>query len=430
MKIRGTTITTPIARHAVTDDSTVSLKPWSSKNTVDKLCPSFHEIGDIVVCSPLEGSPIEVVSHIKPKQDGSGDPSLTNIRPITGYGGIKLSQTSKNLLKSSAKTSTSNGVTFTVNEDKSITINTESGGATGTATLVHLGAFPGATAGELATELGVIPGELYTVSMGVVPQGVSMVFYIYNAEGSVVLAKEYSASTLAGQWDFTAPDDSNRLYGYIKVNQGTVLTTPVTVYPMLVKGTEVPKYEPYYFKSVSIDLGQTVYGGAFNWRTGELTIDRETIVFDGIYNKFDDIGTANGLTYCVKVINPANSQLPMCSHLKPQMSIAYGNIYIAAANWDQCLSFIQPFANKQEANAWLEQQYANGTPFTVCCDLKEPITINLLPREIYPLPGTNCISSNTGNTDISGKSDPLAAIQDLYNKLETLTATMTALTGV
>lgn len=58
MKIRGNTTTTPIARHAVTDDTAVSKKPWSSKNTVDKLCPAFTESGYVVTCEPVEGYPL------------------------------------------------------------------------------------------------------------------------------------------------------------------------------------------------------------------------------------------------------------------------------------------------------------------------------------------------------------------------------------
>lgn len=63
MKIRGATITTPIARSAVADDKSVSNKPWSSKNTVDMLCPSFTESGSIVTCEPVEGYPLEVTAE-------------------------------------------------------------------------------------------------------------------------------------------------------------------------------------------------------------------------------------------------------------------------------------------------------------------------------------------------------------------------------
>ena len=68
--IRGTTLTTPISRSAVPDDTAISKKPWSSKNTVDKLCPAFTESGATVACEPVEGYPLEVVSHINGSASG------------------------------------------------------------------------------------------------------------------------------------------------------------------------------------------------------------------------------------------------------------------------------------------------------------------------------------------------------------------------
>ena len=71
MKIRGTTITTPMARSVVTDDATVSSRPWSSKNIIDKLCPSFTESGAMVTCEPVEGYPLNVTC------DGSDVATIT-----------------------------------------------------------------------------------------------------------------------------------------------------------------------------------------------------------------------------------------------------------------------------------------------------------------------------------------------------------------
>lgn len=47
---------------------------WSSKNTVDELCPSFTESGAAVVCEPLEGYPLTVISYIG--QDGASKITL------------------------------------------------------------------------------------------------------------------------------------------------------------------------------------------------------------------------------------------------------------------------------------------------------------------------------------------------------------------
>ena len=44
------------------DDSTVGVAAWSSKNIVDKLCPSFKEKDTLVQCEPVEGYPLEVTA--------------------------------------------------------------------------------------------------------------------------------------------------------------------------------------------------------------------------------------------------------------------------------------------------------------------------------------------------------------------------------
>lgn len=64
MTIRGTTITTPMKREAVVDDTTISKKPWSSQNMVEKFCPPIAESGYIVACDPIEGYPLTVTAEL------------------------------------------------------------------------------------------------------------------------------------------------------------------------------------------------------------------------------------------------------------------------------------------------------------------------------------------------------------------------------
>ena len=65
---------------ALIDNSVVGDSAWSSKNTVDKLCPSFTESGGVAVCEPLEGYPLEVISEIAEKDDGSAWNAITLTR--------------------------------------------------------------------------------------------------------------------------------------------------------------------------------------------------------------------------------------------------------------------------------------------------------------------------------------------------------------
>lgn len=73
------------ASHATIDDAVVGGDAWSGKNIVDKLCPAFTESGYVAVCEPVEGYPLEVVSTINSKTDG------------TGWGSISMTLCGKNL---------------------------------------------------------------------------------------------------------------------------------------------------------------------------------------------------------------------------------------------------------------------------------------------------------------------------------------------
>ena len=57
---------------------------------VEEFCPPFTESGSVVVCDPVADYPLEVISHIEPHQEGSGEPSPDNVRPISGHNEITI----------------------------------------------------------------------------------------------------------------------------------------------------------------------------------------------------------------------------------------------------------------------------------------------------------------------------------------------------
>lgn len=77
---------------ATPDDSTVDGKPWTSRKIVDTLCPPFDVSGSAVTCHPVASYPLGVVSRIDAVQQGSGDPSPENVRPINGWDAVNLNQ--------------------------------------------------------------------------------------------------------------------------------------------------------------------------------------------------------------------------------------------------------------------------------------------------------------------------------------------------
>lgn len=83
-------------QRAYPDDSTIGEKPWSSKNIVDMLCPPLEESGNPVVCYPVAGYPLGVKASWEPVQEGSGDPSPENIRPINGRDSVTITRQEDN----------------------------------------------------------------------------------------------------------------------------------------------------------------------------------------------------------------------------------------------------------------------------------------------------------------------------------------------
>lgn len=80
------------------DDTTVGLDAWSSKHIVDVLCPPIQATGNPVVCHPVAGYPLNVTVDFAPIQEGEGDPSPENIRPIKARESVDVTRCGANLL--------------------------------------------------------------------------------------------------------------------------------------------------------------------------------------------------------------------------------------------------------------------------------------------------------------------------------------------
>ena len=73
------------------DDENVSDKTvMSSKKTIERLtCEKLFE-GPQVVIYPIEGNALDIIAEISPAQNGSGTPSISNIRDISGWDNITI----------------------------------------------------------------------------------------------------------------------------------------------------------------------------------------------------------------------------------------------------------------------------------------------------------------------------------------------------
>lgn len=73
------------------DDTAIDGDTWSSKHIADMLCPKVEKSGTLVqMDGMLGGYPLGVTVSWTPTQEGSGDPSPENVRPIKGRDSVRV----------------------------------------------------------------------------------------------------------------------------------------------------------------------------------------------------------------------------------------------------------------------------------------------------------------------------------------------------
>ena len=115
-----------LARKAVIDDTAVGTDAWSSKHIVDMLCPPLEETGNPIVLYPVANYPLGCQVSWEPTQEGSGEPSPANVRPIKGRDSVTVERCGENLLDVARifpDKRTYDAVTFTNNMDGTITVD-------------------------------------------------------------------------------------------------------------------------------------------------------------------------------------------------------------------------------------------------------------------------------------------------------------------
>ena len=202
---------------------------------------------------------------------------------------------SKNLLPNNSITQTKNGVTYTVNQDNSITLN-------GTST----GAFIVEIASGLTLEAGT-----YTLSLKGKIQGCG----IYAYTGSGVLKTYVSSNNTPDNWKTNFTLDSDTTFTQIRIDvQNNKTFNNVTIYPMIEKGSQATNYVPYfndypisiksYLSILADNIGLTLKDTNFiNYDkelTSELYLDSEGNSLNYTYRDvLDEIAGATASTICI-----------------------------------------------------------------------------------------------------------------------------------
>ena len=303
--------------------------------------------------------------NIVPIQSGSGDPSPTNIRPISGKTSITLTRAGKNLVKPLSKTES--GLTLTPQSDGGVLINGTYTGTTGWFVI--------------SSYVSLKAGQTYALSAS-------------GTENTIGLNGYGSANPVTPNADFTS---NLRL----RIENGQTFDN-VMVYPQVEVGATPTEFEIGTSETTNISLSSagTVYGGTLDVVSGELTVDKVATV--GLSSYTQASGTSEGgLSYYNYA--PSNYKLTESGGVPTNISshLAMKNGNTAWASATPCAT-----ANATRLRLYIEagteSSYAD---MVVVYTLATPLTYQLAATEIKSLPAINNIWSNAGDVDVEYRAD-------------------------
>lgn len=368
------------------DDTTVGLDAWSSKHIVDMLCPPLEETGNPVQCYPVTCYPLGVTASWEPVQEGSGEPSPENIRPISGRDSVKVERCGENLLPHIF-----DRIPDTVTKDGLTIVKTPKG-------TIHVS---GKKTETNWTDLfRIVLAESERVEM---PAGT------YSWGSGVILTTDKGNLHVS---PFTTDTPRIITGAYAAVN--TAGTYNKDYIPALVAGSEKPtKVEPYTGQTATLTLPRTIYGGEVDAVTGDGQETWQAKSFNGTENwaLYDD-GSSAKFFYTADYTVDSEPLDTICSHFR-KAAFTRGTIIRV---------YTSVFTDLDAYKDYLTAQYAAGTPVQIAYKLATPTPFTATGAQPIPaLPGVNTVLTDADSATVTGRADPIKRITDLEDAVASMT---------
>ena len=304
----------------------------------------------------------KVISTIVPVQAGSGTPSPTNKRAISGFTECVVFNTGKNLYN---KTTATDGYRIDGNGEPYV-----------------------AGSYSISDWIIVEPSTQYVRNIPIVTvEPVAL----YDANKNFI-------SRIATGYTFTTTPETK----YIRT--ATLITNKDTC--QIEKGSTATTYEPYNATTATISFGSagTVYGAGVELISGLLVVNRAYKELDGTeaWTRYSTSDTNTVLSVASPITNVASYNQQISSHFtfnSQAYAIASGREYTFAVETGSRSIFMQVPTSVASTGAafqtWLADQKANGTPVAISVEV-EPQEFQLTPAQLRSLVGANRLTSSTG----------------------------------
>lgn len=381
------------------DDTTVGTDAWSSKHIVDVLCPPLEETGNPVQCYPVENYPLGVKASWEPTQEGSGEPSPDNIRPIKGRDAVKVERCGENLIDSARVVEVSAPYGLTVQY------------VSGKITISGIYSNPSATAS-------------FTF--------MSLSYRLPPTTEFMLLGLKTSGCKTDGV-RFTNNKARNRIAIDIKeCTNGEKVE--ISFYLIAYVGTTAPTtYAPYTGQTATLTLPRTIYGGTVDAVTGDAKSEYLKYTVNGteefVFNDRSD-GTQYFSATILQIPNANNLEESIKTELCSHYPINNPYMVKTACAWllNQKVNYLRisdpRFSTVEELKSYLAAQYAAGTPMQIAYKLAEPVPFTATGAQPIPaLSGVNTVMTDADALTVTGRADPIKRITGLEDAVASMTNT-------
>ena len=388
------------AASTIIDDTAItSARTWSSLHILETLCPPIQATGNPVVCHPVAGYPLNVTVDFAPIQEGEGDPSPENIRPIKARESVDVTRCGANLLNITPFAPIErNGIKFEYVASGGIRI-------TGTADkLTDSPVWP------LALPPGMYKMSTYE-NLGhqiVVTRGGKRVYLLANRPVEILRGDAVN-------------------YYYFLVNKGKPVAT--TIFPSLSISTVPLETAPYTGQITSLTLPTPCYGGKLDAVTGEGQETWAVLELTGgeryiLREKFSLIEISLVLPQKVP------THKVVCSHWAGQKAANATALYAENQNINVGITTCG-YSTAEELKEYVAAQYAAGTPVTVAYIKATPTPITATGGKPIPaLAGTNTMLTDGDALTVTGRADIVHALAEMSQSVTQNAQVVDAMLGI
>ena len=366
------------------DDGAVDGKPWTSKQIVDVLCPPLEASGNPVQCYPVANYPLGVKASWEPRQEGDGDPSPDNVRPIFGRNQVTVTKCGKNLLNPEKVAAVSDyyGLTVTYEGEN----------------IFHIVGKPNNPDNG---NLSFVVAETLDYSLS----GKGLVVTAFSLSGNLTVVGAYGLRT--------STENAIAITAYLD----NTVTYDARI--QLAVGVEnLTTYEPYTGTTATLDLPSTVYGGEVDLATGKgkRTVDVISLAVADM-NNLEKYPGWKHQQWIGDYVENTNQDAQF---------VYAANYIISNADGDKRLRFnaADDVYFDSSAIGLTQSQFKSQYPdlvFQFAFERLTPATFQATGSQSLPaLSGENVLITNADSLTVTGRADPVATVQALADRVAAL----------